>query len=78
MSVLYLLLPLALLLGAIAIAAFVWTVRSGQYDDLEGPPQRMLMDDDDPRLPGRADAALKPRREAASIGGEKKGEEKRK
>ena len=67
MSVLYLLLPLALLLGAVVIAAFVWTVRSGQYDDLDGPPQRMLMDDDDPRLPGRRQARLKPRRPAASI-----------
>ncbi|MEJ2630406.1 MAG: cbb3-type cytochrome oxidase assembly protein CcoS [Acidihalobacter sp.] len=67
MSVLYLLLPLALLLGIVAIVAFVWTVRSGQYDDLDGPPQRMLMDDDDPRLPGRGQVRLKRRRPAASI-----------
>jgi cbb3-type cytochrome oxidase maturation protein len=66
-SVLYLLLPLALLLGAVVIAAFVWTVRSGQYDDLDGPPQRMLMDDDDPRLPDRKEARLKRRRSDASI-----------
>lgn len=53
MNILYLLLPLAGLLALIAVLAFVWTVKSGQYDDLDGPPQRMLMDDDDPRLPGR-------------------------
>lgn len=77
MSVLYLLLPLALLLGAIAIAAFVWTVRSGQYDDLDGPPQRMLMDDDDPRLPDRGEERLKRRRPAASIDDEDtKGEDR--
>lgn len=74
MSALYLLLPLALLLGAIAIAAFVWTVRSGQYDDLDGPPQRMLMDDDDPRLPGRAEPRLRRSKRAARIDDENKGE----
>ena len=77
MNVLYLLLPLALLLGAIAIAAFVWTVRSGQYDDLDGPPQRMLMDDDDPRLPDRGRKRLKRRRPDASIDDEDtKGEDR--
>lgn len=30
-----------------------WSIRSGQFDDLEGPAARILMDDDDPRLPGR-------------------------
>ncbi|OBS08195.1 cbb3-type cytochrome oxidase assembly protein CcoS [Acidihalobacter prosperus] len=61
MTILYLLLPIAVLLAIIAIAAFLWTVRSGQYDDLEGPPQRMLMDDDDPRMPGNAARRGKPR-----------------
>jgi len=37
----------------VAIWAFVWAVRSGQFDDLEGPAHRILMDDDDPRIPGR-------------------------
>lgn len=30
-----------------------WSIRSGQFDDLEGPAAKILMDDDDPRLPGR-------------------------
>jgi cbb3-type cytochrome oxidase maturation protein len=30
-----------------------WSIRSGQFDDLEGPAQRILTDDDDPLLPGR-------------------------
>lgn len=31
----------------------IWSIRSGQFDDLEGPAARILMDEDDPRLPGR-------------------------
>lgn len=31
-----------------------WAVKSGQFDDMEGPAQRILMDDDDPLLPGNA------------------------
>lgn len=53
MDILYLLIPLALVLLVIAIGAFVWASRSGQFDDLEGPAHRILMDDDDPRIPGR-------------------------
>ncbi|MGD8812002.1 MAG: cbb3-type cytochrome oxidase assembly protein CcoS [Thioalkalispiraceae bacterium] len=40
------------LLG-VAIWGFLWAVRSGQFDDLEGPAHRILMDDDDPRIPRR-------------------------
>lgn len=47
MSVLIYLIPLALVLGAVALGAFVWALRSGQYDDLEGAAQRILLDDDD-------------------------------
>jgi len=54
MSILYLLIPLAVGLMAIAIVFFLWTVRTGQYDDLEGPAHRILMDDDDPMIPGNA------------------------
>jgi len=54
MSILYLLIPLAVGLMAVAIAFFLWTVRTGQYDDLEGPAHRILMDDDDPMIPGNA------------------------
>jgi cbb3-type cytochrome oxidase maturation protein len=52
MEILYLLIPLAVVLMIVAIAFFLWTVRSGQYDDLEGPAHRILMDDDDPMIPG--------------------------
>ncbi|GLK85246.1 cbb3-type cytochrome oxidase assembly protein CcoS [Ancylobacter defluvii] len=46
MSVLIYLLPLALGLGLTALGAFMWTLRSGQYDDLDGAAVRVLSDDD--------------------------------
>lgn len=52
MEILYMLIPMAVFIMVIAIVAFVWTVKSGQYDDLEGPAHRILMDDDDPMIPG--------------------------
>lgn len=51
MDILYLLIPLALLLMAVAIGAFLWAIRTGQFEDLEGPAHRILMDDDDPKIP---------------------------
>ena len=45
MSVLYIALPIALVLGIIAVIAFVMQVRSGQFDDLDTPQRRMLFDD---------------------------------
>lgn len=44
MSVIYLVLPLALILVGGAVLAFVWSARSGQYDDLETPAVRVLHD----------------------------------
>jgi cbb3-type cytochrome oxidase maturation protein len=46
MEVIYGLLPGMLLLGIIGVAIFFWAVRSGQYDDMDGAANRMLMDDD--------------------------------
>lgn len=45
MSVLYIALPVALALAGIAVAAFAFSVRGGQFDDLDTPPLRMLFDD---------------------------------
>jgi cbb3-type cytochrome oxidase maturation protein len=49
MSVLFVALPVALLLGGAAVFAFVRAVRSGQFDDLDTPPLRMIFDDRDSR-----------------------------
>ncbi len=46
MSVLFVLLPVALVLAAGAVWACVWAVRSGQYDDTDTPQLRMLKEDD--------------------------------
>ena len=46
MNVLVYLVPMALALGLIGLVAFVWSLRSGQYDDVEGAALRMLSDDD--------------------------------
>lgn len=47
MNVLIYLIPVALLLGALGLGAFLWSIRSGQYDDLEGAAYRILEDDDE-------------------------------
>lgn len=47
MSVIYILLPVAALLAAAAIAAFIWAVRRGQLDDLDTPAVRILHDEDE-------------------------------
>lgn len=47
------LIPIALFLGGLGLAAFLWSLRSGQYDDLDGAAQRILFDEDEDRLPPR-------------------------
>ena len=47
MSVIYLVIPIALVLAAAGLGAFLWAVRKGQFDDLDTPAVRMLFDDDD-------------------------------
>lgn len=46
MEILYLLIPISLILLALIVGVMLWAVRSGQFDDLEGPAQRILMDED--------------------------------
>lgn len=45
MEIVYLLLPISVLLGLAALVFYFWGVRSGQYDDLETPPRRLLIED---------------------------------
>lgn len=49
MSSLIYLIPLALLLGGTALAAFMWSLRSGQYDDLDGAAERIFLETDGDR-----------------------------
>ncbi|MEX0840152.1 MAG: cbb3-type cytochrome oxidase assembly protein CcoS [Parvibaculum sp.] len=46
MNILVFLVPAALLLGLLGLAAFLWSLKSGQYDDLEGAAERILFDED--------------------------------
>jgi cbb3-type cytochrome oxidase maturation protein len=48
MEILYLLVPLAVIIAGAIVWAFFWAVKSGQFDDLEGPAHRILMDDESP------------------------------
>ena len=48
MEVLVFLVPLALMLGAIGLMGFLWSLKNGQYDDLEGAGWRAIADDEPP------------------------------
>jgi cbb3-type cytochrome oxidase maturation protein len=49
MESLYLLIPISLVLVGLLVWIFSWSIKSGQFDDLEGPGQAILMDDDIPK-----------------------------
>jgi cbb3-type cytochrome oxidase maturation protein len=59
MEILVILVPLALALGLAGLLAFLWSLKSGQYDDLEGAAWRAIADDDEPpaRLPPQSQQA---------------------
>lgn len=48
MTGILLLIPVALVLGCIGVVAFFWSLKDGQYEDMEGAAHRVLLDDDDP------------------------------
>jgi len=54
MSNLLLLIPIALFLGLLGLAAFLWSLRSGQFDDMEGAANRILFDDDDDAISAKS------------------------
>jgi len=47
MNILVFLAPAAILMGAIGLAAFLWSLRAGQYEDLDGAAHRVLIDEED-------------------------------
>jgi cbb3-type cytochrome oxidase maturation protein len=51
MEVVFALIPLSLILISIAVIIFRWAVRSGQFDDLDGPANSILFDDDIDMIP---------------------------
>ena len=55
MTVLYVIFPLALIVAAIAVGAFIWAARAGQFDDMDTPAMRMLHDQDPEREPRKTE-----------------------
>lgn len=51
MEIIAYLIPVALFLGGVGLVAFIWSVNSGQYEDLDGAAWRILNEDDDKPLP---------------------------
>lgn len=51
MEILYLLVPLAVILAGVVVWAFFWAVRSDQFEDLQGPAHRILMEENEPPAP---------------------------
>ena len=60
MSSLLMLIPVALMLGLLGLAAFLWALKSGQFDDLDGAAHRILFDDDDMMKPVQTDGSETP------------------
>lgn len=54
MEILYVLIPLSIVLVTLAVIVFSWAVKSGQFDDLEGPAHSILYDDDQTLVPTKA------------------------
>jgi len=57
MSLIFIVLPIALAVAAVAVIAYLWAARSGQFDDLETPRHRILWEDE---AAGPADAEDEP------------------
>ena len=70
MNALLILIPIALLLGLLGLGAFVWALRSGQFEDLDGAAVRILIDDD----PAPADEGASPPVGRSAPGGQRRAE----
>ncbi len=51
MDTIYALIPLMIVVGLAMVALLAWAIKNGQYEDMESPAHRILMDEDDPLLP---------------------------
>ena len=64
MEVIYTLIPGMIFFGLIMVGILIWAVKKGQYEDMDGDANRILMDDDDPLLPGQESKKDKKKKEA--------------
>ncbi|GAA0573729.1 cbb3-type cytochrome oxidase assembly protein CcoS [Caenispirillum bisanense] len=60
MDSLLMLIPVALLLGLLGLGGFLWALRSGQFDDLDGAANRILFEEDDMKAPPPGSPAARP------------------
>lgn len=60
MSGLTFLIPIALLMGAVGLVTFFWAMRNGQFEDLDGAANRILIDDEDEDADPAPDGGSKP------------------
>ena len=65
MSIIYFLITISILIAIVFLITFILAVKNGQFDDLEGPAYRILMDDDDPRIPSKTTNQLRSTKEQA-------------
>jgi cbb3-type cytochrome oxidase maturation protein len=65
LSSLFFQLGLTIVFVGLAAGGILWAIRSGQYDDLDGPAQRILMDDDDPMIPFNQEASAEKAKKTA-------------
>ncbi|BFN28651.1 MAG: cbb3-type cytochrome oxidase assembly protein CcoS [Gammaproteobacteria bacterium HGW-Gammaproteobacteria-9] len=70
MAALYILIPVAVVLVAVAIWVFFWAVNSGQFDDLDGPAHSILFDDEEPQKPTGSELQKNPETEQGKRNGE--------
>lgn len=66
MNALYLQIIIGVVVMLGVVIAFIISIKSGQYDDLDSPAHRILMDDDDPRIPHNAAKLKKSKEERSS------------
>lgn len=71
MDILYLLIPVSVVLVFVIGIVFWWSIRQGQFEDLEGPAYRVLMDDDSPRVVAASPEAVDADDRGVGIGSEK-------
>ena len=62
MTALLYLVPAALFLGLLGLGAFLWALKSGQFEDLDGAAERILIDEDDPNGAAADQAKVRPTR----------------
>jgi cbb3-type cytochrome oxidase maturation protein len=62
MTALLYLVPAALFLGLLGLGAFLWALKSGQFEDLDGAAERILIDEDEPEAAPTRQAKVRPTR----------------